>query len=177
MRLGRCVVGTISLCLVLLGMACAQNHRLDWSSFNMSYGGPVSGNTMVRAVAGQNFAGLTWQSNTRIVSGFLGAVLGDPQVVAVDDRTDVPLTYALSQNYPNPFNPTTMIRFEIPAEVHVALKVYNVLGQEVLVVVDEVKQPGRYEVRVDASVLASGAYLYRLRAGDFVETRKFILLR
>jgi hypothetical protein len=89
----------------------------------------------------------------------------------------LPLTYSLSQNYPNPFNPTTTIRFEIPVEVHVALRVYNVLGQEVLVVLDEVKRPGRYDVRVEASALASGAYFYRMQAGDFLETRKLMLLK
>ncbi len=143
----------------------------------MGYGGPVAGNTVVKSGVGQQFVGVARHSNTQVVSGFLANTLGSPLVVGVQNEHALPLTYSLAQNYPNPFNPTTTIRFEVPAEVHVALKVYNVLGQEVLVVVDEVKQPGRYDVRVEASALASGAYFYRLRAGDFVETRKFVLIR
>jgi hypothetical protein len=170
------VTQTALVMAMMTGLCAAQSSRVSWSSFAMGYNGPVAGNTIVRSAVGQNFAGLARHSDTQVLSGFLAGIpVGT--VVSVDDDDDVPLRYQLAQNYPNPFNPTTTIRFEIPAEVHVALKVYNVLGQEVLVVVDEVKQPGRYDVRVEASALASGPYFYRLRAGDFVETRKFVLLR
>lgn len=167
----------ILLSLLLPAVITAENTRIHWYSFTMGYGGPVTGNTAVKSEAGQQFVGVARHSNTQVVSGFLANTLSSPLVVGVENEHALPLTYSLAQNYPNPFNPTTTIRFEVPAEVHVALKVYNVLGQEVLVVVDEVKQPGRYDVRVEASALASGAYFYRLRAGDFVETRKFVLLR
>jgi hypothetical protein len=177
MRISSDVITTLLLSILLPAVSAAQNTRIDWHAFTMGYGGPVAGNTVARSGIGQHFIGVTRQSNTQIVSGFLANTLSSPLVVGVQNEHALPLTYSLAQNYPNPFNPTTTIRFEVPAEVHVALKVYNVLGQEVLVVVDEVKQPGRYDVRVEASALSSGAYFYRLRAGDFVETRKFVLLR
>ncbi len=83
----------------------------------------------------------------------------------------------LFQNFPNPFNPSTTIRFEIPRSVHVTLNVLDVLGRVVSVLVDEERNAGFYEVRFDASHLASGVYFYRVAAGTLVETKKLLLLR
>lgn len=107
---------------------------------------------------------------------------------AEDGGLALPTSFSLSQNYPNPFNPSTTIRYELPRESRVVLKVFNILGQEVATLVDEVKQPGRYSVQWDARLrpadsggqagsVASGMYLYQLRAGEFVETKKLLLLR
>jgi hypothetical protein len=90
---------------------------------------------------------------------------------------EVPGEYALLQNYPNPFNPTTGVRFQVPGVSDVKLVVYDLLGREVAVLVNEKKAPGSYEVRFDASGMASGVYFYRLTAGDFVNTRKLVVLR
>ena len=95
-----------------------------------------------------------------------------------------PAVFRLDQNYPNPFNPTTEIGFHVPAgqaggagSPHVTLIVYDMLGREVAVLVDERKAPGSYSVEFNASRFASGVYLYRLSAGSFVQTRKMILAR
>ena len=88
-----------------------------------------------------------------------------------------PSSFALDQNYPNPFNPKTGIRFEVPGVSDVNLTVYDILGREVAVLVNEKKVAGRYEVTFDGSNLASGAYFYRLQAGGFVQTRKLLLVR
>jgi glycosidase len=92
--------------------------------------------------------------------------------------------YRLSQNYPNPFNPTTKIQFTIVDRQLTIIKVYDVLGRDVATLVNEVKEPGTYTVEFDArlsggqgSSLTSGVFFYRLQAGDFVQTRKFLLLR
>ena len=92
--------------------------------------------------------------------------------------------FALEQNYPNPFNPTTHLRFAIPARPaggsnlqFVTLRVYDMLGREISTPVSEQMQAGEYTVEFDGGGLASGVYIYRLRAGDFVETRKMILAR
>ena len=90
---------------------------------------------------------------------------------------DVPKTFALQQNYPNPFNPSTTIIFELPKTAHVNLKVFDILGREVVLLVNERKAPGKYEVKFDGSNLASGVYFYRIQAGDFVQTRKLVLLK
>ena len=104
---------------------------------------------------------------------------------AFEPGTDLPKVYSLEQNYPNPFNPSTKIRYTIPAvtlsgvevSVPVTLKVYDILGNEVATLVNEDKAPGVYESEFSANNLASGIYIYHLRASDFTETKKMVLLR
>jgi hypothetical protein len=82
----------------------------------------------------------------------------------------------LYQNYPNPFNPSTTIKYELPKPSVVRLNVYDMLGREVSVLVNERREAGVYEVKFDGSTLASGVYFYRLQAGNFVQTHKLSLL-
>jgi hypothetical protein len=89
----------------------------------------------------------------------------------------VPSVYSLSQNYPNPFNPSTQIEFNIAKHGPVNLKVFDLLGREVMTLVNEVKAPGTYTIRWDAGSVPSGVYFYRLMAGDFSQSRKLMLLR
>ena len=86
-------------------------------------------------------------------------------------------SYNLSQNYPNPFNPTTMIQYNVPQRSIVNLIVYNVIGEAVRVLAEGEKEAGTYSVNFNAQGLPSGVYLYRLQAGEFVQTRKMILLK
>ncbi len=88
-----------------------------------------------------------------------------------------PVRFALAQNYPNPFNPTTVIRFELPEVTQVRLTVCDVLGREVQTIVHETKQSGRYEVTFNARNLASGVYFYQLQTGDFVTTKRMMVLK
>ena len=90
---------------------------------------------------------------------------------------ELPGTYALSQNYPNPFNPTTTISYQIPANGHVVIKVFDILGRVVTTLVDEYKPSGRYWVKFDASRLSSGIYLYSLRSGSFTVVKKMSLIK
>ena len=92
---------------------------------------------------------------------------------------EIPSSFRLHQNYPNPFNPETRIRFEIPAQVNSTIKltVYNSLGQEVKVLVNEKLQPGNYEYSFNVYGLPSGVYFYSLRAGEFTATKKMIMLK
>jgi hypothetical protein len=92
-------------------------------------------------------------------------------------KSELPGCFSLLQNYPNPFNPATTIEFRIQSSQFVTLKVYDLLGREVAVLVDEQKAPGNYEITFDASRLASGVYMYRLTAGQYVESRKMVLIR
>jgi hypothetical protein len=89
----------------------------------------------------------------------------------------VPENYSLSQNFPNPFNPTTLISYQIPVAGQVTLKVYDILGKEVACLVKEVKNAGNYEVTFNGSNLSSGIYLYQLKSGSFVGTKKLILMK
>ena len=85
--------------------------------------------------------------------------------------------YELSNNYPNPFNPSTIIRFSVAEEVLVNLKIYNILGQEIKTLLNEVKAPGDYEVNFDSGSLASGIYIYSLKAGNYSAIKKMQLVR
>jgi hypothetical protein len=91
--------------------------------------------------------------------------------------TEIPREYNLSQNYPNPFNPVTMIKFALPKASFVTLKVYDMLGREVSVLVNGQKSAGQYIVDFDASSLTSGVYFYRLESNDFVEVKRMVVLK
>jgi hypothetical protein len=95
----------------------------------------------------------------------------------VQDLASVPLTTSLSQNFPNPFNPTTEIRWQIPSSRWVTLKVYDLLGREVNVLVNEPKAAGEYSTVFDADGLASGVYYYRLIAGASHQTKRMLVLK
>jgi N-acetylneuraminic acid mutarotase len=95
----------------------------------------------------------------------------------VSQDATIPRKFTLHQNYPNPFNPTTAIEFSIPKSEFVTLKIYNVLGEEVATPISERLSTGSYRYEWNASTLASGVYLYRLQAGDYVETRKMVLMK
>jgi aminopeptidase N len=106
-------------------------------------------------------------------------ILKTATLVSVDDGRvlNTPTAFALLQNYPNPFNPVTSIEYQISNKEYVGLTVFDVLGREVATLVNEWKEPGSYSVRFDASGLASGIYLYRLQAGNFVETKRLVVLK
>ncbi|TAK66490.1 MAG: T9SS type A sorting domain-containing protein [Bacteroidetes bacterium] len=89
----------------------------------------------------------------------------------------IPTAFALAQNYPNPFNPATVIQYSVPSNQYVSLKIYNMLGEEVATLVDGMQDAGYKKQTWDASGLPSGIYYYQLHAGEFVETRKLLLVR
>lgn len=89
----------------------------------------------------------------------------------------LPINYFLSQNYPNPFNPSTKFSYALPNTGMVQIKVFDLLGQEIITLVNEEKIAGNYEVNFNASNLPSGVYLYRIQSGSFMQTRKMILLK
>lgn len=89
----------------------------------------------------------------------------------------VPTSFNLAQNYPNPFNPSTKIKFALPSEQMVSLKIYNVLGQEVATIVDQQMKAGSYSFDFNASKLSSGVYFYRIQAGNFGMTKKMLLIK
>lgn len=88
-----------------------------------------------------------------------------------------PIFFELNQNYPNPFNPSTTIEYSMAARARVELTIYDVLGQPIETLVDQVQDVGNYSVRWDGTAFASGVYYCRLKAGDFMQTRKILLMR
>lgn len=112
-------------------------------------------------------------AKTNLKTAVNGLVKITTTVKSSDDN--LPKTYSLSQNYPNPFNPTTQICYSIPKDEYVSLKVYNLLGEEVAVLTTGFRPAGNYVVTFNGSKFASGIYFYRLKADEFVETKKLIL--
>ena len=114
-----------------------------------------------------------------------GVIYGDTTTVGVEDeQKPLATNFKLEQNYPNPFNPSTKIKFTIPSvgtgyipSLHITLKVYDVLGNEIATLVNEEKLAGEYEIEFNASSLPSGVYVYQLKAGSFIQTKKMILLK
>ncbi|MCB0742751.1 MAG: T9SS type A sorting domain-containing protein, partial [Ignavibacteriae bacterium] len=136
--------------------------------------------------------------NDQQIQNFDFIVLGQPNSLEVDpeiwilrdvvntttsvNENNLTEQFQLYQNYPNPFNPSTIIKFTIPSSANdklrtVLLKVYDVLGNEITTLVNEIKSPGNYEVQFDASNLSNGVYYYKLSTGNFVQVKKMMLLK
>ncbi|MCH7886476.1 MAG: CHRD domain-containing protein [Candidatus Marinimicrobia bacterium] len=111
------------------------------------------------------------------IRGQILSGIGTPIIGVEDEQRIVPNSFSLRQNYPNPFNPRTMIEYTLPNSVKVLLTVYNLLGEEVTRLIDKRIPAGVHQVTWDASNIASGMYFYKLQAGDFVRTRKMVLLK
>jgi len=111
-----------------------------------------------------------WQPEMTIV------IPESPTGVVTSEKA-VPTAYLLAQNYPNPFNPNTMIHFELPKTSYVQLKLFNLLGQELMTVVNENRHAGRYDIPVNLGRFTSGIYFYKLVANDFIQIRKMVLIK
>ncbi|MFO7445150.1 MAG: T9SS type A sorting domain-containing protein, partial [Ignavibacteriaceae bacterium] len=96
---------------------------------------------------------------------------------SINDKEITPSDFVLYDNYPNPFNPVTNIQFSIPAAQHVTLRIYNAIGQQVAMLVDEFKSAGIYRVQFDASGMSSGVYFYSINAGSFNQTKKLTVIK
>ena len=117
------------------------------------------------------------------VAAYNSAGLGDyadpvtTAPVSIEDVISLPNEFELYQNYPNPFNPVTVIEYSLPKTSEVSIFIYNLEGEEVLHLVNDNMRAGNYRVKWDGSNMPSGVYLYRLQAGDFIQTRKMVLLK
>jgi hypothetical protein len=160
------------------GVLMTTNNGQNWFQKNQGFNVNIPAVYTLLISNNYIFAGTNGQSVWR---RSLSEIIGIQNVSA-----EVPSAYSLQQNYPNPFNPITKIRFDIPSSGFpiktfgndkVVLKVYDLLGKEVATLVNEQLQPGTYEVTFDASMLTSGIYFYKLSAGDFVETKKLMLIK
>ena len=133
-----------------------------------------------------NFTGTVefefWVTDTSGASDTVSTIIYVMEPIRVDDESLIPQEYSLSNNFPNPFNPQTVIRYAIPVNSNVTLVIYNLMGQEIIRWEEQDVAPGFYEsrwhgVNQAGNAVASGIYLYRLVAGDFVRTKKMLLLK
>lgn len=121
---------------------------------------------------------------SRFIDGGLTEVYRlDSVFTSVPDAEPAPVEFVLYQNYPNPFNPSSVIKYEVPGQVFVQLTVFDILGKEVMTLVNEEQQPGSYAIewiperQKGGEMLASGVYLYRLRAGSLTYVKKMLYLK
>lgn len=110
-------------------------------------------------------------------TGKINQMFSEETATDITDLNEIPGIFLLEQNYPNPFNPSTKINYSIPFKSHVIIKIYNLLAKEVAELVNEEKPAGNYEIIFDASNLSSGVYFYKLQTGNFIQTKKMVLLR
>ena len=168
----------------------AQSSTVPWSSFGGGYATAFMGNTRVTSMVVQGFTGASSSANSGIRSGFLVYPFRAPLSTGIQANGEkgLPATYELMQNYPNPFNPATTIQFALPRASSVRLEVYNVLGQEVALLADEVRPAGYHTVvwngrNRNGTSVSSGVYIFRLTAQDisgtssFSQLKKMILLK
>jgi hypothetical protein len=101
-----------------------------------------------------------------------------PIIVGIDPGVNgIPATFALEQNYPNPFNPGTAISYQLPVDSYVKLRVYDIVGKEITVLVNEKQDAGRYQVEWNAKDYPSGVYFYKLETANFTDTKKMMLIK
>ncbi|MBE0571451.1 MAG: T9SS type A sorting domain-containing protein [Ignavibacteriaceae bacterium] len=143
------------------GTVVAFNNRTSSNPFTLTAPGP--GNYTINA----GYAGpLRWDSASVSIS-----------VTHIGDNSTNLVSYKLYDNYPNPFNPSTSIKYSLPEANFTTLKIFDALGNEVAVLVDELKSAGTYQVEFNATTLSSGIYYYTIQAGSFNETKKMILMK
>lgn len=186
---------------ILIGVSTAVSHITSWDSSyslwrllgsNIGFGNTSQSNTLILST---NWTEISRAKYTgRVDSLWLNKffIQRNDSAIDVSDQTEfiiqtltsistvssvVPDKFSLSQNYPNPFNPTTKINFSIPVQTKVSLRIYDVLGKEVMTLVNDAKNAGSYEVEFSGANLASGVYFYRLDAENFVDTKKMLLTK
>ena len=151
-------------------------YKIERSSITNGASVANGGTHKIRSSVGESMIGISTNASYKTFFGFLYS----QQPIITDVKASnslIPDKFEMQQNYPNPFNPSTVIEFAVPQESKVLLEVFNILGEKLATLVNEVKTPGYYNVDFNAGLLSSGFYIYRIQAEDFVEVKKMILLK
>lgn len=161
---------------LLLAAGPMFSQEVAWSLFSSGFSRYQAPSFALLSSVGETFVGFSRTDSTSVRSGSLS-----PNVLFITDVESgvegLPGTFVLYQNYPNPFNPSTTIRYDLPKASFVTLRIYDIRGQQILTVVDEDRPAGIHLANVSLSNLSSGIYFYRIHAGEYVTTRKFVLLK
>jgi hypothetical protein len=168
----RAVTPTLPICD---GLSDANRLADGGGSYSPSFITRITTGDSVQRKSTFYFVMSTWNPYEVVI--MKASVQGTPVSSAFLAVQAGPFRFDLEQNYPNPFNPSTTIKFELPRTSQVSLAVFDVLGRQVSVLVNEKREAGVYEVKFDGSALSSGVYFYRLQAGSFVATKKLLLMK
>jgi lysophospholipase L1-like esterase len=144
---------------------------------NYGSGQPLNFSPTIQNGALIGYYGAVYYGGVEITSDTLTIIGKKTTDVNSELEEFYPAGYSVSQNYPNPFNPTTTISFYLPLKSKVQLKLFDLLGRELRMLIDEERPAGKYEVKLDASQLSSGVYFYRIRAESFVVTKKLVVMK
>jgi Secretion system C-terminal sorting domain len=166
-----------SLILFVCNSAYGQT-SIESSVQSMSGGLKQGGDYLLNYTIGQPSPnGLFTGGQINLSAGFISTLEISNAVTGIGSDKVYIYSHQLFDNYPNPFNPSTTIKYAIPVENKVVLKVYDILGEEVASLIDKNQAPGYYEIKFDASNLSSGMYFYTIRSGNFVQTKKMLLMK
>ena len=183
------MIVTCALLLSWSEMLLAQTSRIPLSTFSAGYGELSGTANDSRGIAGQAVAGRASGSGNVVHAGFIPAALLKTGTVDVPEvPAELPMVYDLAQNYPNPFNPTTTIKYQVPTASSVDLRVYDILGREIVALVNGDTDAGRHTARWNGTnswgnSVGSGLYFYRLRArsnkgnDSYISIKKMMLLK
>ena len=171
------IIFLISLVLHLLSnqIVYAQN-QIPVSVISSGGEKTSSANYTLSGTIAETFIGKSTNASHQGYAGFW-YVYKQTTITAVEDEESIPTSFELEQNYPNPFNPFTIIKFGLPERSNVLIKIYDILGGEVLTFINEEMEAGWYKKAFNASAYSSGIYLYRIQAGNYISTKKMILIK
>ena len=174
----RMIILISSVCLFLFflsGVLIAQN-QIPISVFSSGGEKQLNASHLIVGTVGQIGVDLIANTSHQVQAGFWNLYYQDV-VVSVEDEDVLPVDYKLEQNYPNPFNPSTIIKFAVKEKSSVLIKIYDILGREVTTLVNEELDAGWYQKNFNASEYASGVLIYRMQAGNYISTKKMLLIK
>lgn len=171
------VLTVILLLLLIAHLTIAQN-KIPVSVISSGGEKISSASYILSSTVGEPFIGKTVNVSNQHNVGFW-YVYNQSTITAVETEEDatIPSVFKLDQNYPNPFNPSTVIKFGVPERSNVLLKIYDILGEEVATLVKEEMDAGWYSIDFNASGYSTGVYIYRMQAGNYINTKKMILVK
>lgn len=171
----------ILLMLFLPQKELSAQYQIGSWTFNNSSGSSANANYMLTSNMGEPVIGVMSSDQFVLRSGTRYSIGTDTVVTSIGNpdelRPDQPDRFALEQNHPNPFNPTTNIQFDLPQSADVTLIVYNTLGQKITTLIDKRMNAGSYSVQFEGSGLPTGVYIYRIKAGSFITSKKMLLVK
>jgi len=160
-----------------------NNDAVKWSSFSGSFASQTSSNISVKSVVGQSVVSGAKEGDTVIESGFLpGVIQLSDYTLSIANEELFPSVFSINQNFPNPFNPKTTILYNLPEQTHVTIIIIDLLGRQVRTLINQTQDVGFKSIIWDTTndygkPVSAGVYLYQIQAGQFVKTKKMVLLK
>lgn len=167
---------SISFLFVMLCTLVFSQHQIPFSSISSGGERIVSSAYSLAGSVGQPMIDNTVSSIHKVQHGFWQMYYQNV-IQDVTDEELLPTVYKLEQNYPNPFNPSTIIKFAIPERANVNIKIYDILGGEITMLINQEMDAGWYELKFNADNYSSGIFIYRMQAGNYISTKKMLMVK